>query len=732
MITETEVVDLGKVYGQLTYRLSYCTQDADIAEVVAYFADKPFLLLDTETSGIDWKAHKMATVQVGYPTGPDPRCFVVCVRSISRPALQPLFRLLENGTMGLLGQNIKFEGLYLGNEFGVRLDGKGGLMDTQVAELVIRAGLFPETVGGAQGANKKAYQASSMAALCRRYLGIEIDKDKALVTSFYTTPAGQHSRRQRVYAAGDVIYPFYIAKGQRKEIQARKLSGVVDVEFAFLPVILEAQLKGLLIDRKGWMDLYQEAVTKQYTTRRELDVLAREASPQHELFPEAAESQRPIYHKTKKAINYDSPEQVKWLLVAYCRMMNWPIELVTTPRRLHDLKASLGMDWLERMRKEHPKRTYDVDDVPDWILPEDRYMLLLKTDKTTLKIGKLYRQLPANLVNLLTAYSEYSQRASAFGVKYLDHIWQKTGRIHPEFHQAATSTGRLSTEPNTQNPPRDARYRACFIPAPGYKFVILDYSQIEPRIIAHCSKDEVFLEAFRTKVDIYCKLAERQLGIWPDLETKHGKGQRQNTKTTSLALQYRMGPHKLRTRLNLAQEVEIESGAIEPVTFFEARDQRTGFLEAAAGLALWQELQSELANPQDTPRPKIWDQYLGAEITWVEAPCGRKRFFGPDADNTYTEAANAPIQGGAATIAKLGAVLARKMIIEKGYDATLVNAIHDENIWEVREDQAEAFAIDAKRAMEAAGEFYIPDVPIIAEFPKGTNGVCDCWLKELA
>lgn len=731
MERNTEDVDLGTA-GRLTYQLCYCTADADVAEVVEYFADKAFLLLDTETSGIDWKLHKLATMQLGYPTGSDPRVYVICVRSISRAAMQPIFQILESRKLGKLGQNIKFEGLYLGNELGVRLDGKGGLMDTQVAELIIRAGLFPETVGGAQGVNKKAYQATSMAALCRRYLGIEIDKDKALVTSFYTTPAGQHSRRQRVYAAGDVIYPFFIAKGQRKEIQARKLTGVVDVEFAFLPVILEAQLKGLLIDRKGWLDLYQEAVTQQYMTRRELDAIARDVTPQKELFPHIVEAQRPIFHKTKKAVNYDSPEQVKWLLVEYCRSLNWPIELVTGPRRLHDLKEVLGADWLDQQRAKHPKRTYEVDDVPDWILPEDRYMLLLKTDKATLKLGKLYKQLPARLVNLLTTYSEYSQRASAFGAKFLDHIWSKTGRVHPEFHQAATSTGRLSTEPNVQNQPRDARYRACFVPAPGYKFVIADLSQIEPRIIAHCSKDEVFLEAFRARDDIYCRLAERQLGVWPDLTTKHGKAQRQNTKTTSLALQYRMGPHKLRMRLNLSQETEIEAGERPPVTFFEARDQRTGFLDAAAGLALWQELQSSLANPQDTPRPKIWDQYLGAEVTWVEAPCGRKRFFPPDADNTYTEAANAPIQGGAATIAKLGAILARDIIIEKGFDATLVNAIHDENIWEVREDQAEEFAPLAKRAMEAAGEFYIAEIPILAEFPKGTNGVCDCWLKEVA
>lgn len=724
----------------LDYDLYYVTEDAEIPHVVAWLRKLRACGLDIETSDLPMKGWridrsapfpfraKTATLQLGYPFGAHPRAYVIDVRCVSRAALQPIIDILGSRDVMKLGMNIGFECQFFQHEFKMPLRNVACI---QVAELQLRAGLFDitNTRRSEEGGSRKAYGETSMAALGRRHLGVEINKDKDLRTGFYRTPPGQHSLPQIQYAADDTMLPFFIARKQKPEIVERGLTDIVAIEFETIPVLADVELTGMGLDQKEWRALWQESTTRRAVAEEKLDDLFRKLSPQQDLF-EAKGPTRPAYINGR-SLNYDSPPHVQWALASYCRFVGWTVEVVTRKARLLELKKFYGADWFEWRRKRDPAVTWD--DVPEHLIDESKYCIVMSTKKDVLKLAKIRKQLPVEVVDLLVEYSEQGQRADTFGIDFINkHVVRDTGRIHPQVHQLLASTGRLSTQPNSQNIPRDPRYRKCFKPRKGYKYVIADYSQIEPRLSAQVSLDPVYVATFLDDDDIYCRVCEAMTGTYPDKNTEAGKVMRQIFKVIVLALAYRMGPWKLRNQLTLALEKEIMAGTVALPSFEYARDLHQQFLEKCEKVKEYQDFCSNAADPRNGNAQQIYDSYLDAVVTYITAPCGRKRYFPPNYYGTYTEAPNAPIQGCSATITKHAAGLVQRVIDAQEFDAHIIDMVHDEIVWEVREDQALEFAPIAKRLMEEAGRKWLTVVPVKAEFPKGTNGVVDWWLKEAA
>lgn len=717
----------------------YVTTDAQVPDMVAWCRTQRVLGYDTETSGLDALVDRVATMQFGSPLGDDPRVYVVCVRSISTHALQPLLDVLRDPAIVKLGQNLKFEYKFTKSNFKAELR---GLHDVQLSEMVLRAGLFGakkarDTGGKKQKAGDKAkyaaYKYTSMAALAARYLDLDIDKDHDLRTSFWKTPAGSLSLRQVIYAGGDVVYPFYIAQAQRDEIEARNLRPTLKVEYAVIPVLGNMELRGLQIDTLQWARLWQRAVKELAVAQQTLDDLLVGTREQQDLFDTTTKRARPLYPKRNKELNYDSPEQVKWVIREYCRQIKWPVKLVMTLPEWRRLKEQWGGEWLQRQAERG--REVTADDIPDRVVPEDQYMLLLKADADTLTLGMCRKQLPVDLVKGLLEYSHWSIRATSFGQDFVKkHVNPTTGRLHAEVHQAITNTGRLSTSPNTQNLPREHEYRRCFVPAPNYVFVIADYASQEPRLTAQVSKDPTYVNCFLgPKPDLYLDIAELALGERPDKKTEEGARQRQNFKITGLSKAYRAGVAKLRDQLTLWNADQILDGTYPLPTWEFAYDLNQRFVDATPGLLEWQEHMSSTADPANKHAPRVWDGFLGDFVTYATSPCGRKRFFAPEATGTFTEGPNFPIQGGSATMTKAAAVLVQREIDARGWNdqAWIVNMVHDEIVAEVHEDIAEEFARMMKEMMERAGRFYCPDIPIVAEYPEGSDGRVPYWTKEL-
>lgn len=709
----------------IRYELIYVTSDEQMPTLTAWAEKQKAMGVDIETDGLEQRGGHIATIQIGNPFGDNPRAYVIDARSVSPQALEPLFQVFRSKNCIKYGQNLKFECKWLQEHYGVHMR---NLRDTQLNELVLRAGLFDSKNNYAASGERAAYKWCSMGELGLRYLGISLDKDHDLRTSFYHTPPGRHTERQLAYAAGDVIYPFYIWKYQKIVAEQRKLLGILKVEWNLIPILANAENRGIGIDTASWRALWQESVKLSAQTVRALDDLFRPITLQQDLFDGIlGTNARPIYPKKNEPLNYSSSEHKLWAIKAYCESIGWKQEIVIAPARALELKKEYGEEWLEYNKSQG--RKVEVGNVPERLVPEDKFCILLDTDKKTLLLRMLRGQLPSNIVRLLTDYSKYEKRATAFGIQFLKKYVDEDGRLRTEIHQCVTNTGRMSTTPNTQNWPADKRYRACAVPAKGYKYVIADYSQIEPRISAQVSNDPTYIAAFALADDIYLSVAENMFGFRPDKKTPEGALLRQIAKIIVLALAYRMGPDKLRNQLTLGLAEYIERGEREAPTYQEALDLWKKFFEACPGIQEYQNECSELAHPQNTKREKLWDDFLGKEVTYIQAPCGRIRFFPPDALTTYTEAPNAPIQGGSATIMKAAIVLIQDEIDERGWDAHLVNAVHDEAVYEVEEPIAHEFAGMMKERMEFAASFYIPNVPCIAEYPENTSGVVPFWTK---
>jgi DNA polymerase I-like protein with 3'-5' exonuclease and polymerase domains len=711
----------------------YVTRKEELPAVFEWLSTLSSVALDLETSGLNAFDASIATLQLGSLTKMSeehPNAVVIDVRLFDSDTLRPIFDVLESRKVSKLGQNIRFEYRFLRRHYGIRLR---QVADTQVVEMVIRAGLLSrKDEQRGRGEQRSAYRHCSMAALMTRYSGVEIDKDEDLRTGFFKTRPGEHNLRQIIYAASDVIYPFVIARAQRELVEQRALRGIVKVEMELIPVLGELEHRGMRVNKVQWRQLWQEALAYRAQAQAALDDLVSPYCSQPDLFDTEDHKERPIYPKLGRPLNYSSSEQVKWTIKKICEGRGWSHEVVIDKARLATLKAEYGRDWLETSRKRG--REVSVDEVPEWLIPEDKYCVLTEADKNTLTLRKCRGQIPVDIVTLLMMYSKYDIRCDTFGNEWLlKNVRHDTGRIHTEVHQAVTNTGRLSSQPNLQNIPSDARYRHCFVPGDGYSFVIADYSQQEPRLLAQVSKDPVYISTYVNNDDLYLSVAEAMLGHRPDKKTEEGKLERKIFKAVVLAMAYRSGARKLRDQLTLGLADAIVSGQVPAPTFEYAATLHERFFEVHENVLAYQNACSAAADPKNKSAERIWDEVVGDLVTYVRAPCGRIRFFPPDANNTYTEAANAPIQGGSATMTKAAACLIQRLIDERGWRdlACVVNIVHDEIVCEVHDSIAAEFAPLMRELMETAGRFYCPDVPVVADFPEGSDGVVPYWAKEM-
>ena len=260
------------------------------------------------------------------------------------------------------------------------------------------------------------------------------------------------------------------------------------------------------------------------------------------------------------------------------------------------------------------------------------------------------------------------------------------GRAHTNFKSHGAETGRFSsTDPNLQNIPSGGDYgtliRNLFVAPPGYKLVVADYSQIEPRIIASLSQDPVALDYYRKGKDMYTAIGD-VMGV----ERKVGK-------MLVLAISYGVGPEKIARSIDCSEK--------------EARNLIDQFSEEFHDIIKYK---SKVIR---TARSK-------GDIPYVETLLGRRRYL-PDLKSTENglkfraerQAFNTMIQGSAADLMKLALVRAHSCFITEP-DVNVVLTVHDELVTVAREDLAEETAEAIRESMEGVK---LPEiiVPLIAD-----------------
>jgi DNA polymerase I len=292
----------------------------------------------------------------------------------------------------------------------------------------------------------------------------------------------------------------------------------------------------------------------------------------------------------------------------------------------------------------------------------------------------------------------------------------ETGRVHTDFNQAVTATGRLSSSnPNLQNIPVrtefSRRIRKAFLPAEGWTLLSADYSQIELRILAHLSGEEVLVEAYRKGADVH-ELTARLLLEKAEGEAVSGD-ERRLGKTINFGVIYGMGQQRFARETGVSQA--------EAKTFLSKYKQRYprvfAFLELQERLALSRGYVETILGRR---RPFSFDpaglgRLRGKDPLEIDLEVARRG--GLEAQQLRA-AANAPIQGSSADIIKLAMVRLHHRLAAEGLPARLLLQVHDELVLEVAPEALEAVQAVVKEAMEGAVQL---DVPLVVEMGAGPN-----------
>ena len=300
------------------------------------------------------------------------------------------------------------------------------------------------------------------------------------------------------------------------------------------------------------------------------------------------------------------------------------------------------------------------------------------------------------IVSEILEYRQLTKLKSTYADGLAGFI-QTDGRIHGTFNQTITATGRISsTEPNLQNIPIRTELgrllRKVFVPEEGYVFVDADYSQIELRILAHCSGDEQLIQAYREARDIHRITASQVFHIPFDEVTDL---QRRNAKAVNFGIVYGI------SSFGLSQDLSI--------TRKEAAQYIENYFQTYPGIKTF--LDESVENAKEH----------GYAVTLY----GRRRPVPELKSSNFMQrnfgervAMNAPIQGTAADIMKIAMLGVNRELKNRNMKSRLILQVHDELLIEAYQDEVEEVKTILKVQMEHAAEL---KVPLIVDMHKGNN-----------
>ncbi len=300
------------------------------------------------------------------------------------------------------------------------------------------------------------------------------------------------------------------------------------------------------------------------------------------------------------------------------------------------------------------------------------------------------------VIHKILEYRQYTKLKSTYADGLVTYI-QEDGRIHGKFNQTITATGRISsTEPNLQNIPVRMELgrliRKVFVPEEGYIFLDADYSQIELRILAHCSGDERLIEAYKEKSDIHRITASQVFHVPFDEVTEL---QRRNAKAVNFGIVYGISAFGLSEGLSI--------GWKEAAVYIDE------YFRTYPGIKLFLD---------DTVKH-------AKKMGYVVTLFGRRRPVPELSSSNFMQrsfgervAMNAPIQGTAADIIKIAMVGVNRRLKEEKLKSKLVLQVHDELLIEVYKPELPRVQAILQEEMEHAADL---DVPLEIDMHTGEN-----------
>jgi DNA polymerase I-like protein with 3'-5' exonuclease and polymerase domains len=752
-----------------------------VQEAARYARRQKIVGFDLETGGLNHWTDRTVLCQIGDLH----RQYLIWVDTVD---MSPIWEVLGDKSVAKVGSNLGYDLRQILVRVGMKCRARN-VVDVQLIDQVVGCGLFSsndEKVGA-------TLALTSLGMTAKRWLGLDLPKDEDIRTGWEKMTPGQWWEwtideatgerkkksllRKKFYAADDVIVPLQIVERQKPWIKRLGLVETVNLEHAFLPVLAEMQVRGIQVDLDKWEKLAFEAQAELAKACRTLDHMFN-VTVTYDVDVDGVGT-------VTRDKNYGSRIQLQDLIREYLYrehaidaiLLNKHLRESMERKGIPDARiAKLWADAAKKAEKDHndtpnakEKKLFGAPNGND-ILPilwpaVKKYLgretvYVPNTKSQTLKlfrvIGKTERKavdpelptkvgLPAELVDAILAMRKYSKALGTYGFSWRKIINPDTGRLHAEFIQAALVTGRISSKPNFMNFPADPRYRACFVPRKGCRFVGADWSQIEPRIIAEYSQEPTYMRVFWSEfpgtegfekwcdetvietLDLYGEIG-KLVGIIPkeyrlaDIKGDNAKPDglkgRKQAKIIVLGLGYGTGIPKF--WLTLIVDTKEHHPKEFAAFLFETFWGKVKSMKATL---------DHFSNGQRQIRKKsprrVFHPFLGREITYSETLGGRKRFMRPDDWKWWTTGRNHPIQGTGADIMKRAAVKFTHWCWENDIDGGLVNLIHDEKLAEIPNEWAVRAEAKLAEIMSGVGQMYCKSVPITAD-----AYIEDFWKKD--
>lgn len=301
------------------------------------------------------------------------------------------------------------------------------------------------------------------------------------------------------------------------------------------------------------------------------------------------------------------------------------------------------------------------------------------------------------IIEKILEYRQLAKLNSTYVEGLIPYINDRTGRIHSYFHQTVTATGRISsTEPNLQNIPTRIEIgkmlRKVFKPSEDRVFLDADYSQIELRVLAHVSKDEIMVDNFIHDEDIHAQAASKVFGV--PLE-EVSKELRSKAKAVNFGIVYGISDFGLAAQIHTSRK--------------EAKQYIDQYLEKYHGIRNFMKNVVEEAK----------------EKGYIETMYNRRRYIPELQSKNYMVrkfgdrvAMNTPIQGTAADIMKIAMVKVYNELKDGGYKSKVILQVHDELLIETEKSEIEDVKKILVSCMEGASKLL---VPLKVEVAEGEN-----------
>jgi DNA polymerase-1 len=535
-----------------------------------------------------------------------------------------------------IGHNLKFDLKSVAKYYKTTIP-SGPYFDTMMAGFIVD--------------NRNRHKLSLLFSV-ERELGIKIEKGVGEDISI-------HSFSEVAKYAGidaDVTWKLYKALAPKL---VGNLSRVWKLEMDCLPALCDMELAGAVIDRN------------------QLDLLSTQITA------DKMEAEKRVYRLAGKNFSINSVPAKQELLFSVQEGMK-------TPRIKPNPKMKIALT-----PKGQEARANNAPILPHHFAVSAEALEMYRGQDELVDALLEYQDLNKILTTYVTPYAGGEVRRVTNGKEKL--IDKKSllikGRVHTDFKAHGAETGRLSSaNPNLQNIPSSGEYgkliRNLFVAPQGYKLVVADYSQIEPRIIASFSKDPVMTDTYMNGGDIYTAIGDT-MGV----DRKAGK-------VLVLAISYGVGPDKIASSIGC--------------TVKEARELLANFEDKFSSVTKYKGAVVRLAR-QIKPVP------------YVETILGRRRYI-PDLlskeqgflSRAERQAFNTVIQGSAADVMKLAIVRAHSCFIDEP-DINVILTVHDELVTLCPEDRVDETVEAIRVSMEGIKLSQIT-IPLTAGI-----GVVDRW-----